>query len=93
MAGFARMHKQGRRSGGRQRGGDLAADVPAFAHAHDNHVAPARQNQAHRLGKFAAQAAGQAQHRRGFYLNGFPGESQCLGGIKVRGIKAHASIL
>ena len=45
VPGLARMHKKRRRAGARQRGGDLAADVPGFPHADDHHAPAALQQQ------------------------------------------------
>jgi hypothetical protein len=51
VAGLGRVHEERRRAGGRQRGGDLAADVAALAHAHHDHAAAGRQHHLHGLGK------------------------------------------
>ena len=93
MAGFGRMHKQGRCACGSQRGGNLAADMSAFSHPHDDHAAPACQHQPNRLGKLGADTASQAQHGGGFYFKGLAGKAQDLLGIKGGGVKAHACIL
>ena len=45
VAGLGRMHEHRRRAGRGQRGGDLAADVAALAHAHHHHPAAHRQHQ------------------------------------------------
>ena len=37
MAGFSRMDEHSRRSSGSECGGNLASDMTALAHAHDNH--------------------------------------------------------
>ena len=48
VAGLGRVHEEGRRAGGGQRGGDLAADVAALAHAHHDDAAAALQHRLHR---------------------------------------------
>jgi hypothetical protein len=60
MAGLGRVHKHGGRAGGRQRGGDLAADVAALAHAHHHHATLAVQHQLGGLGKRIAQRSAMA---------------------------------
>ena len=39
MACFGRVHEAGGRAGGRERGGNLAGDVAALAHARHHHAA------------------------------------------------------
>jgi hypothetical protein len=45
VAGLGRVHEHRRRAGGGQRGGDLAPDVAALAHAHHDHAAAAGEHQ------------------------------------------------
>ena len=56
MAGLARMDEKGRRSGGRQRRGDLARDVAGLAHAGDDDAAFDAANQLCRRDKGGSQA-------------------------------------
>ena len=55
MQGLGRVDEEGRRAGGGQRGGDLAAHMAALAHAHDGDAAAAAQHQLHRSGEGVAQ--------------------------------------
>ena len=51
MAGLCRMNKERRRSGTGEGGGNFAADVPGFTHAHHHHFATALGNQLAGTGK------------------------------------------
>ena len=93
MAGFGRMHEKCRRSGRCERRGNFPADMPALAHAHDDHPAAAGHHAANRLDKLAADTRGESKHGRRLYLESLPGKAQHLGCVKVRGIKSHGSIL
>ena len=66
VAGFARMHEKRRGAGGRQGGGDLAADVPGLAHARHHHAAAAGQDQVHGVGKTGVEAGGRGTQGVGF---------------------------
>ena len=80
VAGLGRVHEHGRRAGGGQRGGDLAADVAALAHAHHHHAAAHAQDRARTAwAKLVAGAGLQAQHRRGFDVEGFARQAQRAG--------------
>ena len=82
MAGFGGMDKKRGGAGGGQRGGDLAAHMAAFAHAHHYHTAPGLQHHLHRLGKHTIHAGRQAV--QGFHLNveGLAGQAQGLISVK-----------
>ncbi|MNT50631.1 hypothetical protein D3C72_1875600 [compost metagenome] len=51
MAGLGRVNKERRRSGAGEGGGNLAADVPGFTHAHHHHFAAAFGDQLAGAGK------------------------------------------
>ena len=78
MAGFGRVHEERRRAGGRQRGGDLAADVPGLADAADDHPSAARQQQLARPREAIAQAVGESGDGVGLDLQDLarPGEQR-----------------
>jgi hypothetical protein len=56
VPGFARMHVERRRAGGSEGRGDLARDVPGFAHADADHASPAIEQQPARRGERAIDA-------------------------------------
>ena len=58
MAGLGRMHKQRRRAGGCQGGGNLARHMPRLAHAGDDDAPAGRRQQVHSAGKPRVQAGG-----------------------------------
>ena len=66
MAGLAGMDEEGRRSGRGERRRDLAADVPALAHAHDDDPAAAREHGAKRCQEAVALALLQCIERPRF---------------------------
>ena len=70
MAGLGRVDKQGRRAGGRQRGGGFAPDVAAFAHAHDHHAAAHAEHHPYRLRELGTHALFEPQHGGGFDVEG-----------------------
>ena len=59
MAGFGRVHKEGRRAGARQRRGDLAADMAGLADAADDDAAANIQDQFQRLKEGTIEAVDQ----------------------------------
>jgi hypothetical protein len=63
VAGLGRVHEERGRAGGGQRGGDLAADVSALAHAHDDGATAAREHGLHRARETLALARGQRLQR------------------------------
>ena len=79
VAGLGRMDEHGRRAGGGQRRGDLAADVAALAHAHDHDAAANTQYPLHGPRKALVGAGLQAQHRRCFDVERFQRQAQRLG--------------
>ena len=93
MAGLSGVNKHGRGAGRCQRGGDLAADVAALAHAHHNHPATAGQHDLHGARKLGPNAAGKPQHGCGFYLNGLACKGLCLLCIEMGNVKTHPRIL
>ena len=93
VAGLGWMHEQRRRSGGSERGGNLAANMSALAHAHDHHPAAAPHEVANRFDELVANARPQGQHSGRLNLESLSGKAQQLGCIKVRGVKSHATIL
>ncbi len=64
--GFRRMHEEGRRAGRGQRGGDLGADMPAFADAGDDDAAPDRRDQFYGAGKSIGKPVVQGFGKRGY---------------------------
>jgi hypothetical protein len=70
MAGLGRMDEHGRCAGRGKGGGHLATDVPALAHAHHDHPPRHLEHQRHGPGKRLANVLTQAQHGRGFDLEG-----------------------
>ena len=71
MAGFSRMHKEGRRARGRQCGSNLAAHMPALAHAHHHHAPLQREHTLHGIGKRLTNAVFQPQNRSGLDIQCF----------------------
>lgn len=69
VRGLARVHKEGRCAGAGERRGDLAADVPALAHAGDDHAPLAGEDQPAGLGKLFVDARRQRLQRLGLELN------------------------
>ena len=67
MPGLAGMDEEGRGTGGGQGGGDLAPDVPGFAHAGGHHPATAGQRQLAGAGEVAVDAG--ADRRQGLALD------------------------
>ena len=81
VAGLGGMDEHGRRAGGCQRRGDLAADVAALAHAHDHDAAANTQYPLHCPGKALVGAGLQAQHRSCFDVERFQRQAQRLGRV------------
>ena len=73
------MHEEGRRAGGGQRGGDLAGDVPGFAHAADDDAPLAGQHLATGTAETLVQRIAQVLH--GIGLDG-----QHLAGTVEQGV-------
>ncbi|MNT58050.1 hypothetical protein D3C72_1954640 [compost metagenome] len=70
MAGFARVHKEGGRTGRCQGCGNLAAHMATFAHAGDHHPAPGGQHALHHLDKIIVQALRHGQNGLGLDREG-----------------------
>ena len=69
MLRLARVYKEGRSAGARQRGGDLAADVSGLAHAGYDHAAGATENQATGAREVLVDARHERAQRFGLKLN------------------------
>jgi hypothetical protein len=82
VARFARVHEHRRRAGRGQRGGDLAADVAALAHAHHDDAAVAFEHRLHRLREGRALACFQAEQRLRLDVEGVARELQRALGIE-----------
>ncbi|MOA10393.1 hypothetical protein D3C78_1302790 [compost metagenome] len=82
MAGFARVHKKGRRPRGRQGRRDLAAHMAAFAHAHHHHPAAQGENAFDDLRKRRGQAVRQGLEGLGLDTEGVTGQFQSPRAIK-----------
>ena len=82
VAGLGRVHEERRRAGRRQRGGDLAADVAALAHAHHDDAAAALQHRLHRAREAFALARRQPQQRARLDLEGALGQAQRAFGVE-----------
>ena len=96
MTGLGRMHEHGRRPGRRQGGGYLAPDMPAFAHSHHDDTPAHAQHHLHDTGKRTPDVLLQTQHRRGFDVQGFPRQTNCLLRLDGQGwrvLKCHGRIL
>ena len=72
-------------AGGRQRGGDLAADVAALAHAHHHHAAAHVEHGLDGAGEVVAGAGLQPQHGRGLDVEGVAGQLQGALGVEWGG--------
>ena len=70
MAGLGGMHEEGRCAGGGQRRGDLAADMAALAHAHDDDPAAAFEHRLNAARETFALARGQRLQRLRLDLEG-----------------------
>ena len=92
MAGFGRVHELRRGAGGGQRGGQLAADVTALAHAHDHHAPPAGQQALQGAGESRVDAGGQGLHRLGLDDQGVAGQGEGAPGVESHG-GSHARIM
>ena len=79
MAGFSRVHKEGGCTGGGQGGSNLAANVAAFAHAHDDDATTHRQHGLHRVDESFSQALLHVEHRLGFNRQGLTRQVQQMG--------------
>ena len=87
VAGFAGMDKKCGGAGGRQCGGDFAADVAGFAHAGHHHAAPACQYQLQRAHKIFIQTRAQIAHGVGFDIQYLARKLQHM--FSSRGGRAH----
>ena len=79
VTGLGRVHEEGRRAGGGQRGGDLAGDVPGLAHAADDDAPLAGQHLATGTAETLVQRIAQVLH--GIGLDG-----QHLAGAVEQGV-------
>src|SRR6476661_749197 len=66
---LGRVQEVAPRTGGGERGGNLLADKPGFAHAADNDTAGATKDQVHRLAKAVIQPGRDGIQRARFHMN------------------------
>ena len=62
VAGFTRMHEEGRGAGTGQRGGNLAGDMAGLAHAADNDASRTVEDEVQRLQESLVKTVGKRQH-------------------------------
>ena len=79
MCGFGGVHEHRRCTGRGERGGNLARDMPALAHAADDDTAGASQQQIDSVGKVAVDAVGQRGDCLRFDLQHLAGKCECTG--------------
>jgi len=82
VAGLGRVHEQRWRAGGGQRGGDLAPDVAALAHAHHHNPAAQQQDLLHGPRERVAGARLQPGHGGRFDVESHLGQAQGLGRVE-----------
>jgi len=74
MAGFGRMHEEGRGAGRGQGGGDLAGDMSGLTHARDHHAAAAGENQCDGIAEVLRLAVARQAFGHGAQAFAFDGE-------------------
>lgn len=92
MAGLGRVHKHRRRARRCQRGGDLAPDVSALAHAHDDDPTTTGQHDLNGLHELLTHPLSQVLHGLRLDPEGLTGQRQALDCIERDGW-THRSIL